>query len=78
MKKLLLVAFLRLFLLFLPMAILTFYFCYLADVYLQASGLRNFMFLPAVASLAVLFLVFNIVIGPVLKKIRDLKRTASH
>jgi hypothetical protein len=63
MTRLLMLGFLRLFFIFTPAVAVVFCCLYFGETYLIERGLKNFLFIPAVAAMTISFLLFHLILG---------------
>jgi len=75
MIRVMLVGLAKLIFLFAPSVGGVFTLLYFFDVYLINRDLKQFLFIPTVASLAICFFLFRLILGPTMTKIKELQIT---
>jgi hypothetical protein len=72
MNKLLSIGLVKLVFLYFPAAAVVFTTLYFCGVILIENGLRDFIFIQAVAALAILLLLSNFILGPTISDLKNL------
>jgi hypothetical protein len=74
MNKLLVSALAKMIFIFFPIALMVFYGCYLLDKAMIARDMRQFAYLPALLSAALLYYIARLLVASDLKRMAKLRR----